>query len=286
MAKGGKVVAKTGKNIPKRPRQDESSESEVEEWEHNINELKEQVQTEGGAKTLDLQKLVLAIYEAVINLNTVNKRMAKLEEENEVLKAGMKERDERMESLEAKLADAEIKLKAVDEKSDKPEIEEAKKGVVITGLKQIDDTEADYAEQLNFLNMMKVPTRHIDCTIRLPVSKATKDRLAKLGKPVTQPLLVRFSHTEAKYNFMRNLGRLRDIQGGESIHVNMEVPRCRLTEYRFLQAAAATWRKEQKGRKTRVLWDNAKLKLQRREPESSTWVNWAPQPPHEEKGPN
>ena len=256
-------------------------------WMKNLQGMQEQMKTGVTIPPEAFQMTVLEAFVGIANgMMNVSSNMEKqqahfmeevktLRDENSKLREDLNTHLKMINSLRDEIKRMKGSQLDLEDRIDSPECNKAKRGVVVRNYKEGANEEEEAWNRTHLMQHLGTSPDKVECMYRMNISKKAKERFEKAGRKVERLLLIRFHSTEAKYEFMGELPKLRNMEGGDLIHVTHEIPLCRIREQRELDRLGAEWRKECKGRKTRLNWQGMHLVLQCREPSQQKWTAYS-----------
>lgn len=247
------------------------------DWMKNLQDI--QVRMKHGSQ-IEQDVFRMAVLEAFVGLANGLMNVSSNMEKNQIhfmseIK-GLREENLKLRQEVNEMKNELRRVKGVqlglEERVDSPECLKAKRGLVIRNFKEAQNDQDELLNQNSLISHLSSKRSSIEAIYRINISKKAKERFEKAGQQVERLLLIRFNTVDAKYAFMSELPKLRSFPGGDKIHVTHEIPLCRLKEQRELDRLGAEWRKECKGRRTRLGWQGTHLVLQSKEPGQANWV--------------
>lgn len=231
----------------------EEPSTKREELQHSIAKLKKVKENLLKGKKLTEQELQLMMVEQMMETKTLAADMmrenAKLARE---IRQAKKERD-----------DLKKKVNRLEAAMNRPEIQTAKKGIIIRGLPEAENIQEDVPKVLQILGeKLSLDKGSVEHVRRLQINRTLKDKLEKEGKQIIRPLLMRFCSIAAKFEFMKNLPRMKDWEEGKYIRVSNDIPLCLKSRNNVLEEQARSLRAKSENLRTRVIFADLDLKLQ------------------------
>lgn len=228
------------------------------ERENEVNDLKEAVCTL-MEKEKKLEAKVASLEKALKHMNAENAGMKDIIKTNEIALVDMKK-------------DNAKKNEEISERLCKNEVLQAKRGIIIRGVKEANnETQKETENRIETLvtKMLETKVDRPEMVRRLPISAAMKEKAKEEKRVVYRPVLVRFNSMEDKISFFKSLHKLANFPDVK-IAVSNEIPLCYRALNNELEAKAKVLRQQQ-GLRTRVLIDGQKLCLQARKKDEKKW---------------
>ena len=192
---------------------------------------------------------------------------------------------ERMEAENRALKEANDGLKAKMERMEKrinrPEIEEAKKGIIIRGIYETTrDSESESATRAgSFLKAeLGIDENTIASIRRVPLSAIAKEKAAERKQEIYRPALIRFKEVKDKFEVFKNLHKLKGKSSFAHVKVANDIPLCLKQHNDKLEEKARQVRAKGKDEgitvRTRVIFQASTLILQTKRQGESRWSDF------------
>ena len=183
-----------------------------------------------------------------------------------------REKDRHIKELELKVHQLEKKIVRLETQQSKPDILAAKRGILIRGFEEAtgEDTDEDNLKKM-LSKGLEIPDDVVESVKRVPLSNIMREKLKSEKKKETRPLLVRFKSTQGKFLLFKNIHKLGNVPNGNSLKVSNDIPYCLKNKNAALEAEGRKIRHEEKGLKTRVVFEGMDIKLQVRKPGEKVW---------------
>jgi len=245
-----------------RPSKDANSDSTAtthSTFKDKYEEMKCKLVTNGSElSTFEFQQAMFAFFEEVIR-----HKDQQLEEQ----KARMDTLEKKISQQINRIADLEKETKIINRRLNKNEIDEAKRGVVLSGVNMHGNDGREDKTALQQLvqdlcSVMNVDIKMVENVQRLPASRAALDKAKERGQPVSPPIRIRFNTPGEKYHFLSNLKELKAMKEAKNMKFSQEIPNCLKSEWLSLEQKAYQFRQQQPKSKTRLSWRGDELTLE------------------------
>ena len=252
-----------------------AEEMETEEPQDNlIQELTKLANAGKEGKSVDVTQAIGLVAEAVKRNAIINnkiielsQKVAYLEQHNDYLLQTTDYLINENQSLVAR-------IEYLEAASRRPEINLAKRGVIIRGIKE-QEGETPEAEDTRMKNLLLeelgLEKQMIESVKRVPLSKIAMEKAKAAKKPAYRPTLVRFVSTKEKFLLFKSLHKLKGKEEFREIKISNDIPLCLREWNSQLEETARALRLRQKGTRTRVIFDGDGLILQARKTKEDPW---------------
>lgn len=228
-----------------------------------LQELNNIAQLAKGGNKLDVDKAIGIVAEAVKRnlkmseqINHLNAKVQKLAENNAVLA-------QTNESIIADNINLKTRIEYLERAIIMPEINVAKRGVIIRGLPEGENAEDDKATiKKLLLEELKLDTTTIESANRVPVSRIAAEKAMKQGKKAHRPMIVRFTTVNNKYTLFKSLSKLKGKEEYNDVKVANDIPLSLRDRNNYLEGKAKRMRAADKKLRTRVIFDRETIILQ------------------------
>ena len=214
-------------------------------------------------KKMTEKDLHLMLVEQILESKTSSMELIRENERlNREVRHARKERQDLQKQIE--------KLKLVIEK---PEINTAKRGIIIRGVEEFPSPEEDKSRFMQMMqSKLQLKPETVETTTRLPMSKMLEEKLRKEGKKIRRPILLRFHSVTQKFDVLKNLPNLQSWEEGKFIRVSNDIPLCLKGRNRILENQGRAIRAADKEMRTRVVYEGLALKLQTKKRGDKIWT--------------
>lgn len=243
---------------------DEGATAPREELLATIKGLEDKKKALADGKTMTPAEFQLLLVDQTLNAfrreHDSAVKMAALARSMRQMERRLKEQDEEIARLRALI--------------NKPEINVAKRGIIVRGIAEKADQTEDRQEAFKFMqNNLGLNPETVEAAFRLPLSKALQDKLKQEKKTICKPILFRFRSLPAKFAVMKKLPNLQKVEGGKNIGVSNDVPLCLKAQFKALEDEGREIRKANDDIRTRVIWEGDEFVLEKKaKGEGNPWI--------------